>query len=280
VLVVGPGPEAGPESEPEPAAGEEDRALALALASASGRQRAHLLELIDYAAARLEAKLAPWGVDLAEDEGDAVVQLGHELAIYVPSLTAARELDRGAWKGPGLVVRVAADCGRANVGPDETCAPLWTGASEREVDAPLVRRGRLLAWAAAGAGIVDLDRAEAFEAGARALRERTNLSGSTLALVLEAADLGLRPVPEREALEAAAGRLGRAMAANRVHERSSHLDALGRAAPAGRAASWLSLGPTSLVVVPRLSAIARRDDFVREIETALGGVPMRWRRKP
>jgi hypothetical protein len=247
----------------------------LALSSMSAGERARVLDVMSYATARLEARLAPWGEDLADDQGDAVAELKREMAVYMPSLTAARELDRGSWRSPDLEVRVAVSC--AEAAPEDRCVPAWP----LPLDAGMgdgASRARFLAWAVTSPALVEFRDASALETSARQLRERTSLRASTLALVLTERDLALQPVAERAALQEAALRLGRAMAANGGRE-STHLESLGRASPSGRVAPWLHLSPTELLVLPRLSAIAQRVAFVHEIEERSTGIVL-WARRP
>ena len=51
-------------------------------------------------------------------------------------------------------------------------------------------------------------------------------------------------------------------------EDNQKLDALGRAAPTGRVAPWLSVGPNALLVVPRLSALVAIAGLDGEIRSA------------
>ena len=255
-------------------AGDEDRATALAVASSSPSDRAAILELMDYTTARLEARLSPLGTDFGDGEGEPVEQFRRAMAAQMPSFTAARELERGAWHAQDLAVRVASTCEGAE--KDETCLSLW---SSDDGPTELGRRARFLAWAASRAALVDLGTPESAEACARRLRERTRLDASTIALVLTLDDLALRPVPDRALLETAAHKLGRAMAANDIRE-ASHLESFARATPTGRVAPWLVVPPTAVVVVPRLSAIARPEDLTQEIESAAAGAPLRWLHHP
>lgn len=56
--------------------------------------------------------------------------------------------------------------------------------------------------------------------------------------------------------------------------------ALARPPPARRVVPWLTLSPVTVLVIPRLSALARTSAFVREIETAAGQRPLRWIQRP
>lgn len=225
--------------------------MALAAASMSPADRHHVLELVDYATARLEARLSPLGTDF--DSGDPVAQLQSSLAPYAPAFTASRALERGAAEADDLAVRVAASCGEAHVAPGERCISMGDAASDSD---PQAKRARFLAWAASHAKVVDLATRERAEACARALRARAALESSPIALVLLDDDLGLHASPERAELQIAAQRLGRAMAANGLHD-TEGLEGFARIPREERVAPWLALSPSQLVVIPRLSALSR-----------------------
>ena len=245
---------------PEPAAspGGEERAMALAAASLSPADRLRILEMIDFATARLEARLSPLGTDF--EEGDPVAQLRASLAPYQPAFTAARELERGAWQSADLAVRVGASCAAAKPAPDEHCVTL-RGPSHAPRD--LEARARFLAWAVSHALVIDLGTRERAEARAQALRTRATLATSTIALVLLDDDLALRPTPDRADLQASANRLGRAMAGNDIHD-TKDLEAFARGVEGAGVAPWLTVSRTQILVVPRLSALGRVDELRRE----------------
>lgn len=251
-----------------------DRATALALAALPAHERRAIVEHVTYASARLEAQLSPLGDDFGDD--DALAELNRGLTPYMPALAAARAFDAAAWGSPSLSVRVAASCETAHAAPDETCLSLWD-----ETDGPrqLGGRARFLAWSAAHAAVIDLDDAGAKQRCAEVLRSRVALADSPLALVLGAEDLAVAPNDDRRALEAAALRLGAVMSAGNLSGADS-LDAMARPAPSGRAAPWLALSPTQLVIVPRLSAITRLGALADEIEAAAGGAKIRWIHRP
>lgn len=241
----------------------EDRALSLALASMSPAERARVLDLVSNTTARLETKLSPLGTDLGDDDADPVVELQRDTERYVPLVTAARELDRGRWSSKDVRVRVAGACSEAANG--ETCASLWDGRGRTELE----RRARFFAWSVTAAAIIAFDTDDAFSAGAQQLRERTTMPSSPIALVLTRNDLAFEAVPERDQLRDAARRLGRAMAANKRKD-ESHLESLGRVAPAGRSAPWLALGPRTLLIVPRLSKAMSPKELADEIAATAG----------
>lgn len=233
--------------------------MALAVGALSPADRRRLLELVEYTTARLEAKLSPLATDF--DEGDPVAQLRASLAPYIPCFTAARELERGSWQSADLAVRVASSCAEAKPGADERCIPLWdTTGSPRDADP----RARFLAWSASHAVVLDLVTRERAEAHARALRTRATNPTSTIALVLLDDELALQPTPDRAELQAAAHRLGRAMATTGQRD-TKDLEAFARAAGGGRVAPWLTVSRSQIVIVPRLSALGRTDELRREV---------------
>ncbi len=254
----------------------EDRAMSLALASLTPTERRKILEGVRYTTARLEARLSPLGDDLGEDDGDPMALFRQGIARYSPALNAARALERGAWRAADVEVRAVASCAGALVAPGEACVGLWVRA---EGEPAMAERARFLAWAASRSGVLDLGARTNRDACADALRARATDDDGLLALVLGDDDLGLRPAPERPELEEAARKLGRAMAANRIADDGT-LDAFARAAPSGSAAPWLTLGPSALLVVPRLSALVRQREVAGAVERAPACAGLTWTRRP
>lgn len=253
--------------------GRDDRAMALAGASLTPSDRAHVLEQIDYARTRLEARLSPLGTDF--EDTDPIEDLRRSLEPYMPTLTAARELERGAWASKDIAVRVAANCQMAKLAPAEICMSLW---DTKDGPRDLGRRARLLAWSASRAVAFDLGTRERALQCARSIREGMKRPTSTVALVLTQDDLALRPDPDRDALQASTRRLGAAMAAA-GREGTKTVEALGNATLDERVAAWIDVPPSSLFVVPRLSAITDSEGLRKEIEAAAGG-PVQWRHAP
>ena len=178
----------------------------------------------------------------------------------------------------GLSARVAGSCTEGSAAPNEICSPLLDDGVRDDKLPKSVTRARLLTWAVSQSVVVDLGSAEASEAVARALRVHIGTS-SLVALVLTENDLTLRPVPDREEIRSAAERLGRAMAASHIED-EHHLEGIGRTPPRGRALAWLSLTPSQLFVVPRLSAFGRTREIEGEIERAAETTRVRWLRRP
>jgi len=271
-LLVHPEPEPAREYD-EPSAEAKARVMSLVVASLSPEERARTVEIMSYAAARLEARASSLVVDLGDDI-DPMAELQMALGPYLPSITAARTLDRGVFKGAGFVATPAASCPPKLLPSGDTCLPTWRPPAPIAEDHAFAERVRFAAWPIAYATIADLGTRAMRDTVARSLRGATSTSTALHALVLTVNDLELTTLPEQPALVAAARRLGRAMEANDLHE-SSQLDGLARAAPPGRVAPWLTLSPSELLVVPRLSTVARAGELRERIRQAAGGASVR-----
>ncbi len=265
-----------PEAGEAPNDAREERAMSLALASAPPAERRRLLERMRYATARLEARLSPLGDDLGDDEGDAEDQFRREAARYAPALIAARAIAAESAGRRDLDVRLVARCEGSKLAPEETCFALWDAPGSGP---PLAEQARFLVWAASRAAVFELPARDAAEACARVLREKVLDDGSVIALVLTAEDLALRQAPDREELIDAARQLGRAMAANGLRD-AHDLDTFAHVTPPGQVAPWLTLSSSSVLVVPRLSALVRVAEIAREVEAATSCKSLRWIHAP
>ncbi len=240
-------------TRPSLRADADERAMTIAAAAMGPSDRQHVLELIDFATARLEAQLSPLGTDF--DEGDPVEQLQRSLQPYLALFTAARELDRTAWASDEIEVRIAMSCAAAHVGKGETCAPLRDPAGAPPPSAQ-VKRARFLAWGMASARILDLGTKARAEACAKTLRIRSTEALSPIALVLLADDLALRPAADPSDLQAAATRLGRAIVVS-GRQPPKDLEAFARVPRQEPVAPWLGVKDGQVLVIPRLSALGR-----------------------
>ena len=231
----------------------DERAMSLVAASLSPADHDHVLELIDFATARLEAQLSPLGTDF--DDGDPVEQLRKSLQPYLPLFTAAHELDRTVWLSDDLEVRIAASCEAAHPTPEERCVPLHDppGAPPAPLE---TRRARFLAWAVSHEKLVDVGSPAAASACAATLRARATEALSPIALVLREDDLALRRGGEPSDLQAAAARLGRALLVS-GRDPPKDLEAFARVPREERVAPWLAISSRQILVIPRLSAIGR-----------------------
>ncbi len=231
----------------------DERAMTLAAAAMAPSDHQHVLELIDFATARLEAQLSPLGTDF--DEGDPVEQLRKSLQPYLALFTAARELDRAAWASDDLEVRIATSCAAADLAKGETCAPLRDPPAAPPATSE-VKRARFLAWATASARILDLGTKARAEQCARTLRVRSTEALSPIALVLLADDLALRPAGTPSDLQAAAARLGRAIVLS-GRQPPKDLEAFARVPRQEPVAPWLGIKEGQVLVIPRLSSLGR-----------------------
>jgi hypothetical protein len=177
----------------------------------------------------------------------------------LPALTAAANVLGSPWEAPGISVQLGAVCEAAA----SRCVPLFAPAVETvETGDALVRRARALAWALGNAAVLRVP-ANGRPGLLRALREAQPRPSSTLAMVFDAArgtlddaELDLLRQQVRQAL---------AELAPDAPQRP-WLDALGAVRP-----DWelpIALDADQLLVVPRLSALARLQDFVSEVERA------------
>lgn len=268
VLVIRP---AAPAPEDGDAERADDRAMSLAVASLSRSERAEVLAAMTYAAARLESRLTPLGEDLGD--GDPIEELEKTIALYAPVLNGARAFEAGRWQSAELDVRVAGTCPPVRA-PGELCVSL-RGERGDEEPVAVAGRARFLAWSVAHAHILELPSEREARECAEALRERRRRDTSVMSLVLTKEDVELRPVPERDDLQRAARRLGAAIAASE-RRNPERLESLGRAAPAGHVTPWLNLSASIVLVVPRLSALARLAELPREVEELGSCRVARW----
>lgn len=229
-------------------------AVALALGGLPPGELEHLREHLEESTDGALQRAAPELFDLEgpPDAGAAVDPLRKVLP-DLPALTAASNVLGSPWEAPGISVHLGPACEATAA----RCTPLLARAPV-EGD-PLVRRGRVLAWALGNAALIHVP-ASAREGTLRALREAQLRPSGTIAMVfgatrgtLDASELALLRREARRALE----RL-RPDAPQRAW-----LEALDSARP-----DWelpVALAPDDLLVVPRLSAMARLQDFATEV---------------
>jgi hypothetical protein len=210
-----------------------------------------LNELVD----REIARKNPLYVDLEEDEPD----LG-KLGRYLPMATAAQYLAAGRW--------ASAD-GRIGVVPVRSCDGLNgesppKGTRTRCVelddlaDDPLAARVRFLAWPLANAVVVFGKDAQTSASACRALRNELLTPNSSFGLVLCA--------PGAEAPEELRRALTRLERHRKLFERYD--PRVARLLEDSGAAATLELPSEAVIVMPRLSALARRDAFLAAIRRA------------
>ncbi len=230
----------------------EPAALSLALASLSPPARAELLAALTQATDAEVKRANPLIVDLDKAGTPERERLRELLRADLPAATAAANLLGSPWQSAGLRVQLGPSClpGAAR------CFP----APGQHADEPLARRGASLAWAVAHAAVL---RTSSPATLAQALRVRQQRPDSTIALVLVQKS-GTLDAAQLSALQEQARRGARLLDEATAQRR--WLEALA-AAPSGWALP-LPLGPYEVLVVPRLSALARLSDFHAELQSA------------
>jgi hypothetical protein len=239
--------------------------LALALGGLPPQELVRLREFLAQSTASAVRHAAPMLFDLdatEEDAGPATPDPLRKALPDLPALTAAANALGGPWGGPELSVQVGPACADGA----SQCAPLFVPASDR-VDDPQLRHGRALAWALGNAALLRVPE------GSRAtllasLQQAQTRASSTIALVfgaprgtLDAAQLE----PLREEAHQALVHLAPEAA------QRPWLDAL-----AAVRATWelpVRFDADQVLVVPRLSALARLQEFHAELARA-GGVEL------
>jgi hypothetical protein len=219
------------------------------------RLRERLEESMDIAVRRA----APTLYDLDELEDDAAAPDPDPLRRALPDLpplTAAANVLGAPWEAPGVSVELGPTCQVAA----SRCVPLFAPAFDRG-DA-LVRHGRALVWSLVNAARLRVP-ASSRTVLLRSLRETQTRPASTIALVF-GASRGTLDERELDLLRQQARRVLAHLAPDTP--RRSWLDALGAAR-----ADWelpIALDADEVLVIPRLSALARAQDFDSEIEAA------------
>ena len=190
------------------------------------------------------------GLDEGDQNGAGTTEVFQR---ELPALTAAANLLGSPWSAPGLSVSLGPIC---QAGAAE-CVPLFAVPT----DHPRERRARALAWALSHCAILKARAAPGDLAAA--LHERQGQPKGTVALVF--ADRG--GALDEGQLQQLRGQATRALA--HLPEKSPErfwLEAIGRAG-----SNWalpVALGPDELLVVPRLSVLARLKDFTAELTNA------------
>ncbi len=196
---------------------------------------------------------------LAEDASAPPSNAVREMLPDLPALTAAANVLGAPWTSPDLSVTLGPTCAARAL----RCLPLFRAPADPE-DA-LVRRGRALAWSISNAALLRVP-ATSRAALLRSLRAAQSQPSRTIALVFDAAGGTLdegRVERLREQARAALVRLPAGAPAR------SWLDALATAP--SRWALPIALGADEVLVVPRLSALARMQEFRAELDLACGG---------
>ncbi len=224
-------------------------AAALALGGLPPEELPHLRESLNAFNDAAVRRAAPALFDIAGLQADDEDRPHRGGVPDMPALTAATNLLGAPWRAPGIEVDLGPTCASGAT----RCEPLFA----TPADDPLVRRGRALAWALSNAAILRVP-----AAGRRALVDGLRTAG-TVALVLEAPGGDLDP-DQLDLLRAQAQR------------------ALDHLPPNGPERIWLEslvaaqahwavplpLGPDEILVIPRLSAMARLPRFDADLTAA------------
>jgi hypothetical protein len=228
------------------------------LNSLSEEERSKLAESLHSLAAAAARKRNPFYVAIDDTEEHAAAQ--KLFAETAPAFTAAAALSRGRWRSAegDLAVQVVKTCS-----PGARCMPLF---SQGPGDG-LEQRIRFLAWPVGYAVIL---RASENDAAHVATVLRAGPASSQIALVLTSAELhSLRKSPALSSVLKSAARLAKKLPASALAET---LESIGRAASAGDEVAWLKLPRNTVLVVPRLGALATSNRFVDEIDSRLQAV--------
>jgi hypothetical protein len=252
------------------------RGGALALNSLADPEHAQLARLLDDLADDAERRRNPFTEDLAGL--DLRRELTARMRAWGPSFSAAASLASGTWASEDsrLSVRVTAAC--APQPPSTLCFPLQRDPGAIDLTE---RRARLFAWPIAHSLVLRAADARQAQALATSLRANLDRARTTVALALERSELhGLRLRPDLalvlRATERLRGLLADAGAASDAE--GDLLLRIARSTTAGDELPWLQLPEGTVLVVPRLGALATRDLFVEEVTrlAADSHVPFEW----
>jgi hypothetical protein len=254
---------------PSPARGSVlPRSIALALGGLPPGELARLREYLAQSTDAAVRRAAPMLFDLevAQDEPTLTLDGGatppsaseplRQVLPDIPALTAAANVLGGPWSAPGLSVQLGPACASGAT----RCVPLFQSAADPG-DA-LLRRGRALAWGLGNAALLRVP-AGSRTALLQSLRAAQTRPSTTIALVF-GASRGTLDEAELDLLRDQA-RLALAHLAADAPLRPL-LDALGTAP-----VSWelpIAFDADQVLVIPRLGAMARLQDFRSEVAFA------------
>jgi hypothetical protein len=232
--------------------------IALALGGLPPEEMTRLREYLAQSTDAAVRRAAPMLFDLGLDESDAVAEPDplRQALPDVPAWTAAANVLGAPWSAPGLSVQLGPVCSDAAA----RCVPLFATADDH--DDALVRRGRALAWSLGNAALLRVPTGSR-AARLQSLRAVQTRPSSTIALVF-GAPRGALDEAELERLRDQA----RTALAHLTPDSPQRpwLDALVAAR-----ASWelpIAFDADDVLVVPRLSALARLQEFRAEVALA------------
>jgi hypothetical protein len=243
--------------------------IAMALNGMSEERRKEIAEVLGALADQIERRHNPLVEDLDDDARPAAERVLRE---EQPALTAASALAKGRWMAPdgSSVVRATSTCA-----PGARCFPLTPDGGDGVDDGEA--QARFLAWPIAYGVIL---RATPDE-GDRVLGAlRAGAPSPRIALALGDGDRGrLRHSEALGDLASSADRIARSESDDPLVVFLRRLSASDRR---GGGLAWLSLPPGSILVVPRLSALASIGAFVSEVRERVAStrVAVEWLYQP
>lgn len=256
------------EAFPEHPSDASPRGGALALNSLTEVERAQLAALLNDLADEAAVRRNPLVEDLGNE--DRHRELETRLRAWGPSFSAAASLASGAWSSADgtMTVKVSPACAPR---PPSTLCLSFARASE--ATGPIEHRARLFAWPIAHAVVLRTAGAGQARSLAESMRSKLDREKTAIALVLERSELhGLRKSLELASVARATERLmdqlGDAGALSGAE--GDLLVRLARSTTTRDELPWLALPEGTVLVVPRLGALAARASFVAEIERLAG----------
>ncbi len=244
VLVVSDG-------APAPAGPPDAAAVRLALSSLSGETVAELADLLDETLTALEARGNPLLIDLLGSEHQA--RWRASAAWLLPVVNAARSFVRGSWAASdGWSVRVE----RPGTSPGARAIPAWAAGDDGD---RTVLRARFLAWPVTRARLLRAPDPQVRAQVAARLSKELPRAETLTGLVLDLAALeGTRRFDALEQLLREKRTLLKRAGGDSI---IADLATVGDRNDPRRTATWLDLSARELLVVPRLSALARDREF-------------------
>jgi hypothetical protein len=192
-------------------------------------------------------------VDLEDDAASNGAEPLHPALPDVPALTAAANLSGAPWAASGISVDLGPTCLPAST----LCVPLFAPPTSDRLEA----RGRSLAWALTDAAILRVSPSKR-AAFSTSLREKA-LASTTIALVFDTSEGDL----DEQQLSSLRDEARRALKhLDSAAPSRASVDSMGKAE-----AHWklpVTLGRDEILVVPRLSALARLPAFEADVSAA------------
>jgi hypothetical protein len=241
----------------------DDRAAAILMAAMPPTELAALAGALDDLWRRLAIRANPLVEDLEDDSPEA--PLRGWLSQHVAALSAASALAQPTWEAGDrdIAVSVARSCAGAlelvsSHAVRARCVPLWG------IGDPAEERARFVAWPVARAIVLRAPAPDDAARGAEELRASSTES-SRMALILLERD-AVRGDRMEESRVRAAARAVAARLRGDVPGDAAAILAFARDRPGGRLFADLDLSPRDVLVVPRLSSLAERTAFEREVD--------------